>query len=181
MEGKLHVCASCRREMPPPSDSPAARPVTGEVCDECLSRVTGQTGISLGEFLDDLDAPVMLVDSDVTVMLANKLVRSILNKDISQIQGRRGGDVFECVYARLPGGCGRTIHCGGCAIRRAVTDTFLTGRGHAAVLATIHPDFGKSSRQVAIRISTEKIWNMVLLRLEQIGPAQEPLLPNKGH
>jgi hypothetical protein len=113
------------------------------------------------------------VDSDVVVAMANKPLLSLFGKTLSQVTGQRGGDVFECAYARLPEGCGRTVHCSGCAIRRAVTETFTTGRSLQKVLAYLNRDAVTQFLQLGMLISTEKVLGMVLLRVDHIGPQQK--------
>ena len=176
MEPAGHLCSSCGREMPAsPLGTCPDRAITGEVCEECLRGIDAEAGTPLADFLDRLAAPVVLVDSDVTVKAANKLVRNLLGKDNSRIRGYKGGDVFECAYARLPGGCGQTLHCSGCAIRRSVTETFATGKTLRRVPATLHKQLPAEIQQLYMLISTEKAWNMVLLKIDYVGPAQDPL------
>jgi hypothetical protein len=87
--------------------------------------------------------------------------------------GRLGGDVFECEYARHPDGCGRTIHCSGCAIRRSVTTTFQTGQALHHVPAQLK-QYPQENRQVEMLISTEKVGDTVWLRIEALSPADGP-------
>jgi hypothetical protein len=173
MGSETHVCACCRKEIPPARTLCCDRVITGGVCEECLDRIGAQPGMPLRDFLDGIQAPVLLVDSGVVVKTANLAVQSLLKKDISQMRGERGGDVFECEYASQPGGCGGTLHCSGCAIRRAVTETFLTGESRSNVPAFLNERYESQFRQLGLQISTEKVWGMVLLRIDYIGPAQE--------
>lgn len=178
MSSKTHVCTRCKKEMPlVPAGSQLDRLISGEVCDECLQDVGAQGGMPLRDFLDGLVVPVLLIDGEGAVQAANKATRELLKKDISQIEGYRGGDVFECANARLPEGCGRTQHCSGCAIRLTVMDTFLTGKSHRGVQAYLNRDFATQLLQLGLVISTEKIWDMVMLRIEYIGPAGQPMTP----
>ena len=162
----------CQKDMSP--DAVVQRAITGSVCEECFHHFRARSGMPLLDFLDGLDAPVLVADSDVVVKLANKPLLSLLGKSLSEVKGQRGGDVFECAYARLPGGCGKTVHCSGCAIRRAVTETFITGKSLQGVSAYVNRDMVTQSLQLGLLISTEKVWGMVLLRIDHIGPQQEP-------
>lgn len=168
-----HLCSKCRKETPSiPPGSPADRAITGGLCQECFQHVA-ESGMPLADFLDGLEAPVLLVDSDVVVKATNQVMRTMLGKDISQVQGYRGGDVFVCAYARLPEGCGRTVHCSGCAIRRSVMETFTTGKSLRNVPAHLDRQIDNHFQQLGLRISTEKAWNLVLLRIDYIGPSRE--------
>ena len=143
--------------------------ITHGLCQKCRIHLLAQVGIKLNAFLDELDTPVILVDSDVTVKMANKQARSIIQKNITQIEGFRGGDVFECKYATLPGGCGQTVHCSGCAIRNAVTETYNTGKSLLHTPAYLKKDSPEDELEVRFLISTEKLGDFVLLRIDSIG------------
>ena len=97
--------------------------VSHGICRNCLTNVQFQAGVKLQELLDALEAPVVAVDSDVVLKVVNDKARVLFGKTPEAIIGHRGGEVFECAHARLPGGCGRTMHCSGCTVRRTVTDT----------------------------------------------------------
>ena len=128
----------------------------------------------LSDFLDGLGLPVLVADGDGVVELANRPLLELLDKDPSQVRGQRGGNVFECAYARLPEGCGRTVHCSGCAIRSAVTETFITGKSLHKVRAYLNRDTDAELSQLGLLISTEKAWGMVLLRIDRIGLQENP-------
>jgi len=173
------TCTICKKHMPP--GATAQRTITGSVCEECLDHLGAQSGVPLRDFLDGLGVPVLAVDGDVVVKMANKPLLSLLGKGLSQVRGQRGGDVFECAYARLPGGCGKTVHCSGCAIRRAVTETFVTGRSLQQVPAYLNRDMVTQFLQLGMLISTEKVWGMVLLRVDRIGPQPKPRRQSRHH
>jgi len=179
VESDRHACSMCHEGMPP--EEAAQRAITGMVCMECLSRFGARAGVPLLDFLDLLGVPVLVTDSDVVVKLANKPLLTLLGRSLSQVKGQRGGDVFECAYARLPGGCGKTVHCSGCAIRRAVTETFTTGKSLRKVLAYLNRDMVTQFLQLGLVISTEKMCGMVLLRIDHIGPRQEPGQQTQGN
>ena len=175
VESDRSTCAMCHRGMPPETIEPRA--ITGKICRDCLDLYGARAGVPLLDFLDLLGVPVLVADSDVVVLLANKPLLTLVGKNIAQVKGQRGGDVFECAYARLPGGCGKTVHCSGCAIRRAVTETFTTGKSLRNVLAYLNRDMVTQFLQLGLVISTEKAWGVVLLRIDHIGPQQEPGQP----
>ncbi len=171
MGSESRTCAVCSREMS--LATVAGRSITNKVCESCLGLIGAQGGIPLRDFLDGLDVPVVVVDDDVVVKQANKPLLRLIGRDLPEIRGRRGGDVFECAYARLPEGCGKTVHCSGCAIRRSVTWTFITGESLNQVPAYLNRDMDTQFRQLGMLISTEKVWDMVLLRIDHIGTQPE--------
>jgi hypothetical protein len=79
-----------------------------------------------------------------------------------------GGDVFECAYARLPGGCGRTAHCSGCTIRQTVMDTVRTGQGHLRAPAYLNRATPDGVQRIPLTISTERVGDFVLLRIDAV-------------
>ena len=79
--------------------------------------------------------------------------------------------MFECAYARLPEGCGGTVHCSGCAIRRSVYETYETGESRNNIPATLRCDLNNPSHDVIMHISTEKMGNVVLLRIDKVCPS----------
>ncbi|MCJ7545094.1 MAG: hypothetical protein MUP47_11135 [Phycisphaerae bacterium] len=172
MDSVSGTCALCKKDLSP--QEVAQRTITGSVCEECLYHVGAQSGMPLRDFLDGLGVPVLVVDSDVVVTMANKPLLALLGKNFSKVRGQRGGDVFECAYARLQGGCGRTVHCSGCAIRLAVTETFTTGRSLRGVQAYLNRDAVTQFLQLGMVISTEKAWGLVLLRIDYIGTQPKP-------
>ncbi len=176
MESDRNSCTMCHKDMAPEAAAP--RPVTGRICTECLDRFGARAGVPLLDFLDRLEVPVLVTDGDMVATLANKPLQKLLGKTLSRVKGQRGGNVFECAYARLPEGCGKTVHCSGCAIRRTVTETFLTGKGFRGVPAYLNRDMATQFQQLGIVISTEKVWGVVLLRIDHIGSPQTPGRPN---
>ena len=110
-----------------------------------------------------------VLDGDAVVLMASPRVAALLERN-EPLHGLRAGAVFECANARLPGGCGRTVHCSGCALRRTVTDTFTTGRSHLRVPAYLRRRRNEGAVTVSLLITTEKVGGVVLLRIDHVGP-----------
>jgi hypothetical protein len=179
VESDRNACTMCHAGMPP--EEAARRAITGRVCMDCLGRFGVRAGVPLLDFLDLLGVPVLVTDGDVVARMANKPLLKLLGKSLPQVKGQRGGDVFECAYARLPGGCGRTVHCSGCAIRKAVTETFVTGKSLRNVTAYLNRDATTQFLQLGLVISTEKMCGTVLLRIDHIGPRQDHGQQSQGN
>jgi PAS domain-containing protein len=163
------VCAWCRKNLGTvPSDVHSDAVITHGICHECAFHLRAQVGMPLRDFLDGLGAPVLLVDSNGNIKTANKAVRRFLNKDLPRIEGYKGGNVFECAHATLPEGCGKTVHCSGCTIRRTVMDTLNSGKGHEKVPASLKRETRHGSQYLRLLISTEKVQDVVLLRIDEI-------------
>ena len=157
-------CVWCKKGL---GSEGLARPerIINGICEGCARHLRMQGGMPLQEFLDGLPTPVVAFDPCVKVEIANKAARKLLGKRPLAERRLPHGDWFECQYAAQPGGCGGTVHCGGCAVRLAVTDTMRTGRSHERVPAFI----SQKDRRLSLRISTKKAGECVLLRIDRLG------------
>ena len=168
------ICAWCHKNMGTmPSDIHAETIITHGICKDCLHQLFGEEGVELQVFLDSLAVPVVVVDATVTVKTANRPARELLHKELPAIEGYKGGDVFECVHAKQPEGCGFTIHCSGCVIRQTVTDTFQSGKSHLKVPACLQNGTPADHEEVNLLISTEKVGDVVLLRIDEVARKYE--------
>jgi len=162
------VCAWCRGEIGSIESSiHADNEVSHGICNNCLDNLTFQQGVPLTDYLDTLNLPVLLVDSYVVVKAVNKKACEVLGKEPIEIVQHLGGNVFECAYARLPEGCGRTIHCSACAIRRTVTRTFETGEPQCMVPAVLNREKNGRPSKITLSITTVKKGNIVMLRVDR--------------
>ena len=172
------VCAWCDKEMgsvKSESSLPSDNVITHGICDDCKSNIRFQTGANLQSFLDSLKVPILVVDSEGVVKTANMKAQSVLGKDDVGIDGYRSGDVFECANARLPGGCGHTMHCSGCTIRRTVMETHSTGKAFFKVPAYLNKRTPEAlePETICFLISTKKVGDMVLLRIDEVGVGEK--------
>jgi PAS domain-containing protein len=167
-----HVCAWCHKELEEVESSvhPASA-ITHGICHACAAHISAQRGKPLRTFLDTLDFPVLLVDSDVVVLGANQAAQDLLGKELPELETHRGGEVIECFYANLPAGCGQSTHCRSCAIRNTIGETFKTGKSFVREKAFPDIQLGQKVKTVSLEISTEKVANTVLLRIDDISAA----------
>lgn len=164
------VCAWCKKLIGEVgSETDSEQLISHGMCPDCAFHLTAQQGMPLREFLEGLGAPILAVDADGRVLAANTQVQALVGTDLSVIEGRLCGDVFECENSLLPEGCGRTIHCLGCAIRKAVTETYTTGRSARKVPAHISRTSSGAPVEVHYLVSTEKMGQIVLLRIDPVG------------
>ena len=121
------ICSYCRKDIgdkEPLEDSQ----VSHGMCQECAEHFSRQwDGLSMAEYLDSFDFPVMVSDGDGRVVAANQPMASMLGKDKRDVAGLLGGEAFECAYARLEEGCGQAEHCQTCTVRNTITSTYETG------------------------------------------------------
>jgi hypothetical protein len=120
----------------------------------------------LANFVQGLPVPTLLVDGAGAVQGVNEAGADFLQAPADDIVGRLGGDVFECVHASLPGGCGATVHCSGCTIRRTVTRTHDTGEMALRVPATLQVRGPDAPTRVDLLITTARVGDQVLVRID---------------
>jgi len=159
------VCAWCNKTLSP--GEPDGQ-ISHGVCADCAAKMTPSRRLSLDQLLDRLHLPAIAVDINLSVTCANHAAEKILGTQGTLIQGRLVGDVIECAYAATPEGCGRTVHCAGCTIRRMATATFEDGKSRCSVEAD--QDVLRNGIVVPTRytISTQKFGDVVLVIIEDI-------------
>ena len=164
------ICAWCNKKMGTiPSELETEKVITHGICIQCADKIYAEKGMELTSFLDRLEAPVVLVDDTGSVRTANKQARKLLQKDLTDIVGYQGGEVFRCANAGLPEGCGNTIHCSGCTIRNTVMDTLQSGKSHLNIPAYLNRGTPDNFKKIDFLISTEKAKGVVLLRIDKVS------------
>lgn len=167
------VCAWCGIEIREASPGSDPGVVTHGICPTCADRFFRPRERTMRGFLNDLDAPTVLVDGHVRVLEANDAALAVMGKGREEAVGYLGGEVFECAHARQPGGCGGTVHCVGCTLRSTVEETFITGHScdhRVAVVRRAGPRDDAARTDTRLTISTEKVGGLVLIRLDHAAP-----------
>ena len=163
------ICASCGKYLgDKPSNNFGANAVSHGLCKPCAHHFIAQVGMTLTEYMEGIPAPVVTVTPDGSIGTTNQEACELLGKSLDQIHGFKGGDVFECEYAQLPGGCGKTIHCSGCTIRNTVMDTMETGKSHIRAPAYLNPESDIEEHRMDLLISTKKEGGVVFLTIEEM-------------
>jgi PAS domain-containing protein len=167
------ICAWCKKEMgdTPDQDGDSNFEITHGICRSCKDYFFGDQARTLDKFLNQLAAPVLMVNPQGEVVLANDQALQFLGKDLHTVSGFKGGDVMECVYAKLPEGCGNTKHCVACTIRQSVMETFETGKSLRQVPAFLNRLDRRSVHKIKFLISTERVDDIVLLRIDEVVQA----------
>lgn len=164
------ICAWCNQEIGDNSkqDDALDFEVTHGICNSCKEYFFADRDRTLDKFLNRLEAPVLMVNQHGEVVLANTQALQFLGKELDAVAGFKGGDVMECAYARLPEGCGTTKHCVACTIRNNVMETFTTGKSLRQVPAHLNRQSRSSVHKLRFLISTEKVADVVLLRIDEV-------------
>src|SRR6266545_4718195 len=131
------VCSYCRRVI---RADPGSRvtDVSHGMCEPCAEHFDRLwSGMPVDEYLDGLAAPVLVLDEDTRVITMNQQLADLIGVDRKAAVGLRGGEAFACVRSRLPEGCGGTVHCRECGVRRTVEQVARTGQVHEQVSSIV--------------------------------------------
>ncbi len=158
------VCSLCGTALEPARTGGL---VADGICSSCLKDLLASARKPLQAFLDGLGVPILLLDDDARVRTANRQALELLRKDPAAVENHYIGDAIECVHAREPGGCGKTVHCKTCTVRRSVVDTYTTGRPLVRVPAYADIAMFAETKPIRYLISTEKIGELVMLRIDE--------------
>jgi len=101
--------------------------VSHGVCRNCLPKLVKDLGQPLSEFVDELITPILVMRGDTRIVAATAAARRLSREPLEELAGLLCGDVLGCLHCHEEGGCGRTVHCLSCTIRRSVGHTFETG------------------------------------------------------
>ncbi|HET6486932.1 MAG TPA: hypothetical protein VFH83_10965 [Spirochaetia bacterium] len=159
------ICAWCKA----PLNREKAGPISHGICEPCSVYVLSEK-FRFRDFLESIEAPLLAVDGEGRAITANTVALKTLGKGMPQVGGRLPGEVMECEYSRLPGGCGKTVHCNGCQIRMSVDYTRSTGEARVRTRAYIRIQESQGVKQYDYYVSTEKLDGVVLLRIDETRP-----------
>jgi len=160
------VCSFCDTVINPGTSS--GDPVSHGVCSVCYDRILNEFGFNVKHFLDQLDVPVFIVDSDVNILAANTLALELAGQPMEKIRGNLCGEALKCINAVRPKGCGKTEYCPDCGIRSAVHETFTTGKPLVSRSAILVRRASETIEKIPFLVSTWKQGNVVLLRLQPV-------------
>lgn len=119
-------------------------------------------------FIDAIDAPVLVMQGNPRqVVTANRRALALFAKPLHEVEGRRGGEVFDCVHAFTEAGCGKDMNCESCAIKAAIVDTFDSATPHDGVSSGLTLRKGDGDRRGVLQVSTEKSGGLVLVRIDR--------------
>lgn len=162
-------CTVCGRE------TTLGNGITDGICAACSSRISSPS--NEGELLEAIDAPVLLMQGNPRqVVTANKQALALFGKELPEVEGKRGGQVFDCIHSFTEAGCGKDINCENCKIKNAIVDTFSTGKPHTGVSTSLQIKKASGTGTCVLQVSTEKVGELALVRVErydQVGTAEQ--------
>jgi hypothetical protein len=136
------------------------------LCDACLSQMVDT--LNYRNLVEAVDAPILLMQGNPRqVITANEQALVFFGKGLSQVEGVRGGSVFDCIHSFSEAGCGKDEHCENCPIKDAIVDTFVTSTSHRHVSTVLKLKKKNEIEDYRIRVSTEKLADWALVKIEQ--------------
>jgi PAS domain-containing protein len=136
-----------------------------------MHEVLGRT-TNLRDFLDALEIPVLAVDGDLKVLQANHAAEKTVGKSFAEIKDSRVGVAIACYNAEQPGGCGHTVRCPGCELRRNLVNTHVDGQPRYSRYTQHQIAGGDVLKTVQFRFSTQKVGEVVMLSIEEMKDSQ---------
>ncbi len=142
------------------------------MCEDCRTFFSDRAEpTALADFIGQFAFPVLVLDSNGVAVEANESAQEFVRKSPFEILGKLKGEILECAHARLPKGCGRTIHCEACTIRSSVMETHLSGRPMADVDAYQDLETPEGTRRVPLKISTVRHGDCIVLKIVPVSQA----------
>lgn len=161
------ICAWCKKELEDDNRSDDAE-VTHGICEHCrVSLLSSYAPRDIHKFLSFFSLPVMMLDSDCRVVSANQSALELTGKTLDEISNVLAGNVMSCKHAHLEGGCGQTVHCVACTIRDSVIKTYQTEKPLHQIPAKLSSENSREKTEIDFLISTEKLGEVVLLRIDK--------------
>ena len=165
------VCAWCNKHIGHKhSDIHPEDAITHGICDECMLNLYQKKQIDFIPFLNTISAPVILIDENNTYLAANNLALDKLGKEHESLSQNRTGDIFTCENAHLAGGCGHTQKCGGCQMLDLISKTYHGKNSFSHVPVKLVQKNGDTSQELDLKLTTENINGMVLMRIDDMTP-----------
>ena len=161
------ICAWCQTSLGEvKSNLHNDQTITHGICSKCMDKIFSDRNIDFIPFLNSLSTPVVLIDDNNTYLSANSSALKILGSKHQDLNEKRVGDVFLCENAHLEGGCGHTVRCGGCQMLNLINDTYEGKNTFDHVPVTLIEKQGDTRQKLNLELTTEKVNNLVLLRID---------------
>jgi len=167
------VCSYCRRVIRSERGS-RVTDVSHGMCLPCARHFDRLwSGMPVDEYLDGVAGAVVLLDADTRVIAMNQQLAELIGVERKSAVGLRGGEAFACIRSRLPEGCGYTVRCRECAVRRTVEQVARTGQVRERVSGYVDTDHGRVALRITGRPGTA---GSVQLTIEEFGET----VPRRG-
>ncbi|OFZ25682.1 MAG: hypothetical protein A2381_09225 [Bdellovibrionales bacterium RIFOXYB1_FULL_37_110] len=164
-------CAWCGKGLGPVAlpTNKGGEEISHGICSMCEFHMKASSAtMELNDYIEDFPHPIVITGNDRVILNANRVARVALGKDNVPVQKLPAGKVFECKNAFLPGGCGKTVHCGTCNLRKVIMDTFNFEKQYQDEQIIIEQAPDDSSRALKMSVSSLKIDGVVYLKIRFI-------------
>jgi len=162
-------CTVCGRPIAPNAKI-SPRNITSAICDNCLLQASGMSDYST--LLEIIGVPVLLMQGNPRqVVAANQKALALFEKKPKDVEGHRGGQVFDCIHSFTEAGCGKDANCEDCNIKNAIIDTFTSANSHNGISSELLIKKANSTRTYVLQVSTEKLGDLVLVSVERYADA----------
>ncbi len=159
------VCSYCRRVI---RADPGSRvtDVSHGMCEPCSQHFERLwSGMPQDEYLAGLSGAVLVLDEDARVVTMNQQLADLIGVDRKSVIGLGAGEAFSCIRSR-PDGCGKTVRCRECPVRRTVEQVARTGQIHERVSAYVDTDRGRVALCISGRPGTA---GSVQVTIDELG------------
>jgi len=117
-------------------------------------------------FVNSFEFPALLMQTDPRqVVTANQKACEVFSKSLSDIEGYRGGQVFDCIHSFTEKGCGLDPNCEDCKIKNAVVDTFTSGNSYEGIQTILEVKKNNVTSPYTIKLSTKKVGDFALITI----------------
>jgi hypothetical protein len=141
-------------------------PVSHGICISCREHFFRDAGVPLQTFIDSFPFPVLVLGSSLQPVAVNKSGAADSPAAAHLTPATTLGNVVECEHSHHQEGCGKTVHCSGCVLRRTVEQTNQSGDPAFLVPATISTE----SDDIRLYVSTLKVDGRVFVKLDKVEP-----------
>jgi len=138
------------------------------ICPDCMKGLVPSSEVSLMEFLNEIDFPILVTDGTVAVRQMNRTAERVLGGSIAALSGLSLGAAIECLHAGGPGGCGGSASCAGCVLRKTILETHEDGLPRFGIYSDHEIAFKENARIRRFRFSVTKAGEAVLLALDEV-------------
>ena len=161
------ICAWCSKTLRAAgSEAPSDERMSHGICDECALTFVGIRRLRIGELLKHVSVPVLVLSADCRVAGANPEAGELFEKHPETFLGRLPGEVIDCIGACTPGGCGHSVICPACELRRTVEATARDGIPRRGLLSQHRVPRGNVESQLQFRFSTASVGEKVVVNLD---------------
>lgn len=164
------VCAWCGQDIDTVKQRAIPDPIiTHGICNSCKANMINQMEFDVQKFLDSMDDPIIIVDSDAIVLAGNSKAEQILGKSSAKLIGLSLGETFHCENVFDKTLCGQSENCPTCELRAQIVATHASGSGQRNKPVLIKVKEESSTYSLRVGISSEKMGNSILLRIDEIN------------